>query len=101
MKVSLPLHDCKYKEVLLFAFLDVKLWLKEGDHQIVKYSLKFVHSMSESIDFFYSLFYVQYNKTDNSHLFGIINNQTFHISKFDSPWSLERKVQFFSPGFSL
>ena len=36
----------------LFAFLDVKLWLKEGDHQIVKYSLKFVHSVSESIDFF-------------------------------------------------
>ena len=40
-------------EVLLFAFLDVKLWLKEGDYQILKYSLNFIHSVSENIDFFY------------------------------------------------
>ena len=52
--------------------------------------------MSESINFFWSLFYIQYSKTGNSYLFGINNNQTFHISNFDSPQSLKRKVKFFS-----
>ena len=33
------MHDYKYKEVLLSAFLNVKLWLKKGDYQILKYSL--------------------------------------------------------------
>ena len=27
----------KIKKVLLFALLDVKLWLKEDDYQILKY----------------------------------------------------------------
>ena len=26
----IAVEDYKYKEILLFAFLDVKLWLKEG-----------------------------------------------------------------------
>ena len=46
-----------------------------------------------------TIIYIQYSKTDNSHLFGIINNQTFHISKFDSPWYLGRKVQYSVHGF--
>ena len=29
---SLITVDYKYKEILLFVFLDVKLWLKEGDY---------------------------------------------------------------------
>ena len=53
--------------------------------------------MSESIDFFWSLFYIQYRKTGNSCLFGINNNKNFHVSDFDSPQSLGGKVQFFSP----
>ena len=54
--------------------------------------------MSESIDFFQSLFYIQYSKTGNqSYLFGINNNQTFHISNFDIPQSLGRKARFFNP----
>ena len=80
-----------------FAFLDLKLWLKEGDYQILKHSLKFTNLMSESINFFQSLFYIQYSKTGNSYLFGINNNQTFHVSNFDSSQSLGRKGQFFRP----
>ena len=49
--------------------------------------------MSESIDFFWSLFYIQYSKTGNYYLFWINNNQTFRISNFDSPQSLRRKVK--------
>ena len=63
----------------------------------LKYSLKLIYSMSDSIDFFYSLFHIPYSKAGNCFLFGINNNQTFHISNFDSPQSLGRKVQFFSP----
>ena len=52
--------------------------------------------MSESIDFFYSLFYIQYSKTGNkSYLFGINNNQTFHISNFDNHQSLREKSSIF------
>ena len=53
--------------------------------------------MSDSIYFFYSLFHIQYRKADNCYLFGINNNQTFHISNFDSPQSLGRKVRFSIP----
>ena len=52
--------------------------------------------MSDSIDFFYSLFHIQYSKAGNCYLFGININQTIHISNFDSPQSLGRKVQFFN-----
>ena len=45
----LPSNQQLYKS---FAFFDVKLWLKEGDYQILKYSLKFTYLMSESINFF-------------------------------------------------
>ena len=62
----------------------------------LKHSLKLIYSMSDSIDFFYSLFHIQHSKAGNCYLFGI-NNKTFHISKFDSPQSLERKVRFFNP----
>ena len=58
MKVWLPIQDYKYKEVPLFAFLDVTLWPKEGDYSILKYSLKFIHLMSKSTDFFQSPFYI-------------------------------------------
>ena len=85
------------KEVLFCAFLDVKLWLKKGDLSNSKIFIKTRFSISESIDFFYSLFHIQYSKTGNSYLFGINNNQTFHISNFDSPQSHGRKVQFLNP----
>ena len=93
------MHDCKYKEVLLFAFLDVKLWLKKGDYKIPKYSFRLIYSISESIDFFQSLFYIQYSKTGNSYLSGINNNQTFHtcISDFDSPLVLWEESSNFNP----
>ena len=45
-------------EVPLFAFLDVKLWPKEADYLILKYSLKFIHLMSKITDFFQSPFYI-------------------------------------------
>ena len=58
--------------------------------------------MSESINFFQSLFYIQYSKTGNSYLFGINNNQTFQILTVLSPlreklnfsvsWDLNQKV---------
>ena len=48
--------------------------------------------MSDSIDFFYSLFCVQYSKAGNGYLFGINNNQIFHISNFDSTQSLGKRV---------
>ena len=63
----------------------------------LKYLLKLIYSMSDSIDFFHSLFHIQYSKAGNCYLFGINNNQTFYISNFDSPQSLGRKVQFFNP----
>ena len=55
--------------------------------------------MSDSFDFFYSLFHIQYSKADNCYLLGINNNQTFIFSylNFDSQQSLGRKVQFFNP----
>ena len=46
------LHDYKYKEALLFAFLDENYGRKRMIYQILKYSLKLIYSMSESIDFF-------------------------------------------------
>ena len=63
----------------------------------VKYSLKLIYSLSDSIYFFYSLFHIQYSMAGNCYLFGINNNHTFHILNFDSPQSVGRKVQFFSP----
>ena len=63
----------------------------------LKHSLKLIYSMSDSIYFFYSLFNIQYSKAGDCYLFGINNNQAFHISNFDSPQSLGRKVQFFNP----
>ena len=63
----------------------------------LKHSLKLIYLMSDSIGFFYSLFHIQYSKAGNCYLFGINNNHTFHISNFDSPQSLGRKVQFFNP----
>ena len=63
----------------------------------LKYSLKLIYSVSDSTDFFYSLFHIQYSKAGNCYLFGINNNQSFHISNFDSPQSLGRKVKFSVP----
>ena len=63
----------------------------------LKYSLRLIYSMSDNIDFFYSLFHIQYSKAGNCYLFGINNNQTIPISNFDSPQSLGRKGQLFSP----
>ena len=73
--------------------------IQGGDHQIVKYSLKFVHSMSESIDFFWSLFYIQYSKTDNSHFFGIINNRLFISQSLTVLGPLREKFNFSVQGF--
>ena len=58
----------------------------------LKYSLKLIYSMSDNINFFYSLFHIQYTKAGICYLFGINNNQTFHISNFDSTQSLGRRV---------
>ena len=46
---------------IYLAFLDVKLWLKEGDYQILKYSLKFTYLMSESLNFFSLSHYFRFN----------------------------------------
>ena len=43
----------------------------------LKYSLKLIYLMSDSFDFFYSLFNIQYSKAGNCYLFGNNNNQTF------------------------
>ena len=43
----------------------------------LKYSLKFIYLMSDSFDFFYSPFHIQYSKAGNCCLFGVNNNQTF------------------------
>ena len=64
------LHDYKYKEVLLFAFLDVKIRLKEGDYQILKYLKSFIQCQKVLISFSH---YFMFN---NSYLFGTNNNQT-------------------------
>ena len=60
-------------------------------------SFKLIHSMPESINFFSSLFYVQYSKTGNFNIFGIHNNETFisQILTFLSP--LVEKLSFFNP----
>ena len=60
-----------------------------------KYSLKLIYSMSGSIDFFYLLFHIQYSKAGNCCLFGVNNNQTFHVLNFDSPQSLGKKSSIF------
>ena len=62
-----------------------------------KYSLKLIYLMSDSFDFFCSLFHIQCSKAGNCYLFGINNNQTFHISNFYSHQYLGSKVKFFSP----
>ena len=43
----------------------------------LKYSLKFIYLMSDSFDFIYSPFHIQYSKAGNCYLFGVNNNQTF------------------------
>ena len=71
----------------------------------LKYSIKLIYLMSDSSDFFYSLFHVQYSKAGNCYLFGINNNQTA-ISQiltvispleekfnFSIPWDLNQKAQ--------
>ena len=70
----------------------------------LKCSLKLIYSTSDSIDFFYSLFHIQYSKAGNCYSFGINNNQTFHISiltvlsplqkkfNFSIPWDLNQKA---------
>ena len=40
----------------------------------LKYSLKLNYLMSDSSDFFYSIFHIQYSKAGNCYLFGINNN---------------------------
>ena len=52
-----------------------KYSLKLKDSQ--KYSLKFIYLMSDSFDFFYPPFHIQYSKAGNCYLFGVNNNQTF------------------------
>ena len=48
-----------------------------------KYSLKLIYLMSDSFDFFYSVFHIPYSKAGNCYLLGIDNNQTFiFISQF-------------------
>ena len=60
--------------------------------------------MSDSFDFFHSLFHIQYSKAGNCYLFEINNNQTF-ISQiltvisfleekfnFSIPWDLNQKA---------
>ena len=49
--------NLRYESLITVAWL-ATVWLKEGDYQILKYSLKFVRSMSEIIDFFWSLLYI-------------------------------------------
>ena len=53
--------------------------------------------MSDSFDFIYSLFRIQYSKAGNCFLFGVNNNQTFvsQISTVISP--LEEKFNFSIP----
>ena len=70
----------------------------------LKYSLKLIYLMSDSSDFFCSLFHILYSKAGNCYLFGINNNQTF-ISQiltvlsplegkfnFSIPWDLNQKA---------
>ena len=57
----------------------------------LKYSLKLIYFMSDSSDFFYSLFHIQYNKAGNCYLFGINNNSIIRlfisqILTVISPW---------------
>ena len=70
----------------------------------LKYSLKLICSISDSIDFFYSLFHIQYSKAGNCYLFGINNKQTFMSQiltvlspleekfNFPVPWDLNQKA---------
>ena len=67
----------------------------------LKYSLKLIYLMSDGIDFFYSLFDIQCSKAGNCYLFGINNDQTSHISNFDSPQSLKKKKFNFSISWDL
>ena len=64
----------------------------------LKCSLRLIYLMSDSSDFFYSLFHIQYSKAGNCYLFGINNNQTFisQILTVISP--LEEKFNFSIPG---
>ena len=50
--------------------------------------------MSESIDFFLSLFYIQYSKTGNFCTFGINNNQTCISQILTVLVTLEEKFNF-------
>ena len=68
-----------------------------------KYSFKLIHSTSESINFFWPLFYVYYSRTGNFNIFGINNNETFIFQvltffsplgekfNFSIPWDFEAK----------
>ena len=59
-----------------------------------RYSFKFTHSTSESIDFFQSIFYIQYSKTGNFYTFGINNNQALISQSLTDLSLLGEKVRF-------
>ena len=63
----------------------------------LKYSLKLIYLMSDSFDFFYSLFHIQYSKADNCYLFRINNNQVFISQILTVISTLEEKFNFSIP----
>ena len=63
----------------------------------LNYSLKLIYLMSDSFDFFYSLFHIQYSKAGNCCLFGINNNQTFISQNLTVISTLEEKFNFSIP----
>ena len=68
MKVLLLLHDCKYEEVSISCFLGYKIMAEKYSLKLkysLKYSLKLIYLMSDSFDFFHSLFHIQYGKAGN------------------------------------
>ena len=65
----------------------------------LKYSLKLIYLMSDSFDFFYSLFHIQYRKAGDCYSFGINNNQTFISQILTVISSLEEKFNFSIPWY--
>ena len=73
-------------------------------YSLTDYSLKLIYLISDSSDFFYSPFHIQYSKAGNCYLFGINNNQTFISQiltvispleekfKVSIPWDLNQKA---------
>ena len=53
--------------------------------------------MSNSFDFFNSLFHIQYSKAGKCYLFGINNNQTFISQILTAIIPLEEKFNFSIP----